>query len=80
MDAKTEDRSAGCPVNAGRRPRSNRDWWPSQLDVSILHRNSPKSDPMGRDFDYAAEFESLDLDAVMADLKALMAGETPAAG
>ena len=50
----------------------NRDWWPSQLDLSVLARNSSKSDPMGAGFDYAKEFQSLDLDAVSADLRGLM--------
>lgn len=51
---------------------SNRDWWPNQLNLRVLHQNSPKSDPMGKDFDYAQEFKSLDLDAVKKDLYALM--------
>lgn len=68
MDAKTEGK---CPFT-GSRGHSNRDWWPDALDVSILHRNSTLSDPMDVGFDYAKEFKSLDLDAVMADLKKLM--------
>lgn len=68
MDAKTEGK---CPFTGGR-GHSNRDWWPDALDVSILHRNSTLSDPMDAGFDYAKEFKSLDLDAVMADLKKLM--------
>ncbi|MBP6749858.1 MAG: catalase/peroxidase HPI [Xanthomonadaceae bacterium] len=52
--------------------RGNRDWWPNQLNLDILHQRSEKSDPMGADFDYAAEFKTLDLDAVVADLTALM--------
>ncbi len=51
---------------------SNRDWWPNQLSLKILHQNSPVSDPMGKDFDYAGEFKKLDLDAVKKDLYALM--------
>jgi catalase-peroxidase len=70
MDAKTDDKSSGkCPFSAGRR---NRDWWPNALDVSVLHRNSALSDPMGEAFDYAKAFKSLDLDAVIKDLTALM--------
>jgi catalase-peroxidase len=70
MDAKTDDKSAGkCPFARGHR---NRDWWPNQLDVSVLHRNSNLSDPMGEAFDYAKEFKSLDLNAVIKDLHALM--------
>jgi len=67
-----------CPVVHGAGPRStargtsNRDWWPSQLDLQPLHRNSDLSDPMGEAFDYAAEFKTLDLDAVIKDLHALM--------
>ena len=54
-----------------------RDWWPNQLDLSVLARNSPKSDPMGAGFDYAKEFKSLDLNAVVADLRALMTSSQP---
>ncbi len=60
-----------CPV-AHVRGRTNRDWWPEQLDLGVLHARSPASDPLGRDFDYAKEFDSLDLDAVIKDLRALM--------
>src|SRR5438552_11548043 len=61
-----------CPVAHGARGRRNRDWWPDALDISVLHRNSTLSDPMGDGFDYAKEFESLDLDAVIKDLHAVM--------
>jgi catalase-peroxidase len=54
------------------RPRSNRDWWPNQLNLRILNQNSPLVDPMGEGFDYAKEFASLDLAAVKKDLYALM--------
>src|SRR5437868_6752080 len=64
---------AKCPVhhstNSG---PSNRDWWPNQLPLDLLHQHSSKSNPMGGDFDYAKEFKSLDLAAVKADLAALM--------
>ncbi len=73
MDAN--DATAGkCPVMHGAtpRPRANRDWWPDQLNIQVLHQHSPWSDPMGKDFDYAKEFKSLDLDAVIKDLHALM--------
>ena len=64
MDAKTDDKSAGkCPFTGGRGP-TNREWWPDALDVSVLHRNSNLSDPMGKDFDYAKEFKTLDLKAL----------------
>jgi len=61
-----------CPVAHGARAHGNRDWWPEGLDVSVLHRNSGLSDPMGDNFDYAREFQTLDLAAVMQDLRALM--------
>ncbi|HLY04440.1 MAG TPA: catalase/peroxidase HPI [Rhizomicrobium sp.] len=62
-----------CPVAHGdRRGPSNRHWWPNQLDIQVLHHNSKKSDPMGESFDYAREFNSLDLNAVIKDLHALM--------
>ncbi len=56
---------------------SNRDWWPNQLHLGMLHQHSSKSDPMGADFDYAAEFKSLDLEAVVTDLHALMTDSQP---
>jgi len=52
--------------------RSNRDWWPNQLNLGILHQHSAKSSPMEPGFDYAKAFKTLDLDAVVKDLKALM--------
>ena len=52
--------------------RSNRDWWPNQLNLKILHQHSSLSDPMGEDFNYAEEFKKLDLAAVKKDLTALM--------
>ena len=64
--------AAKCPVAHGTRGRRNRDWWPEALDIAVLHRNSNLSDPMGKDFDYAKEFESLDLNAVIKDLHSVM--------
>jgi catalase-peroxidase len=72
-----------CPFNHGAtsatsagqfagRGTSNKDWWPNQLNLKILHQHSAKSNPMGEDFDYAKEFNSLDLEAVRQDLYALM--------
>src|SRR5579859_4407935 len=60
-----------CPF-AGTPAHTNRDWWPNQLDVQILHQHSNLSDPMGEEFDYAKEFKALDLNAVIKDLHALM--------
>ncbi|KAF5885229.1 catalase/peroxidase HPI [Rhizobium sp. PEPV16] len=73
MDNPTD--SAGkCPVAHGNTPRgrSNRDWWPNQLNVQILHQNSGRADPLGQAFDYAEEFKKLDLDGLKKDLHALM--------
>lgn len=72
MDAKTDEGAGKCPFTGGARGRANRDWWPETLDISMLHRNSKLSDPMGKDFDYAKEFKTLDLNAVIKDLHALM--------
>src|SRR3989475_13117575 len=64
---------AKCPFihTAGAGP-SNRDWWPNQLNLKILHQHSSLSDPMGKGFDYAKEFKSLDLATVKKDLVAVM--------
>jgi catalase-peroxidase len=61
-----------CPFPGGKPAHTNRDWWPTQLDLQPLHQNSSLSDPMGKAFDYAKEFKSLDLNAVIKDLHALM--------
>jgi len=60
------------PTMAGGRGTSNVDWWPNQLNLDILHQHSSKSNPMGADFNYAKEFNSLDLEAVKKDLRELM--------
>ena len=70
MDAKVGS-GGGCPVSHNR-PTTNRDWWPSQLNLKMLSQQSSKTNPMGEDFDYAEAFESLDLDAVKQDLFDLM--------
>jgi catalase-peroxidase len=72
MDAKTDDSAGKCPFTGGSRGHRNRDWWPEHLDIGVLHTNAPAADPMGEAFDYAKEFESLDLNAVIKDLHALM--------
>ena len=63
------DNDSKCPVRGA---RSNRDWWPNQLDLKVLHQNPPMADPMGEDFDYAEEFKTLDFDAVRKDIEAVM--------
>ncbi|MCK0120692.1 catalase/peroxidase HPI [Loktanella sp. F6476L] len=74
----TNDSSAKCPVLGGahrhgaKGTTANQHWWPEQLNLRMLHQNTPQGNPMGDDFDYAEEFKSLDIDAVKEDLKALM--------
>jgi len=62
-----------CPVARGvRKSHANVDWWPNQVNLKVLHQHSPLSDPMGKEFNYAEEFKTLDLNAVIKDLHALM--------
>ena len=78
MDGSAPTTGGKCPVmHAGSNAtaaggRSNRDWWPNQLNLSMLHQNPPAGDPMGADFDYAKEFRALDYAALKRDLHALM--------
>ncbi|NUT47592.1 MAG: catalase/peroxidase HPI [Saccharothrix sp.] len=72
-----EEAAGGCPVSAGRvnhptEGGSNRDWWPNRLNLRILRKHTVASDPMGGDFDYAAEFATLDLDALAKDVDAVL--------
>ncbi|MFB3766336.1 MAG: peroxidase family protein, partial [Methanotrichaceae archaeon] len=72
----TDDRNSPVAGSANKQAKgrgtSNRDWWPNQLKIEVLHQHSSKSNPMGEDFNYAKEFKSLDLAAVKKDLAALM--------
>jgi catalase-peroxidase len=70
--SESESPAIPSPTPKAHQPRTNRDWWPNQLDLSMLHRHSPLSNPMGQDFDYAEEFNTLDLDALRLDLIELM--------
>jgi catalase-peroxidase len=79
QDAITEkmESEAQCPVTAGAHRRisgaeANRRWWPNQLNLKVLQQNSPLADPMGKEFNYAEEFKSLDLDALKKDIVELM--------
>jgi len=77
MSAESGEKTGGvCPFGHGagapRKRPGNRDWWPEALSLTSLNQHSPRSNPYGGDFDYGAEFSSLDLDAVIADLHALM--------
>jgi len=69
---KNKSTESKCPFNHGSSAPTNRDWWPNQVDLQVLHQHSDLSDPMGEEFDYAQEFKSLDLNAVIKDLHALM--------
>ncbi|HEY4763264.1 MAG TPA: catalase/peroxidase HPI [Candidatus Sulfotelmatobacter sp.] len=70
---KNKSTESQCPVAHGaRRSYTNTDWWPNQMSLKVLHQHSPLSDPMGQEFNYAEEFKSLDLNAVIKDLHALM--------
>jgi catalase-peroxidase len=70
--SESENPAVPSPTSEVPHPRTNHDWWPNQLDLTVLHRHSPLSDPMGEDFDYAKEFATLDLDALKRDLVELM--------
>lgn len=73
----SESNESKCPFHPTSSGTSNRDWWPNQLRVDLLHQHSSKSDPMGVDFDYAKEFQSLDYAALKNDLTALMTASQP---
>ncbi len=70
--SESENPAIPSPTPETTRPRSNRDWWPNQLDLSVLNQHSPRSDPMGADFDYAEEFKTLDVEALRRDVHELM--------
>ncbi len=76
MTDHNADSASKCPVMGGAPTavgaRSNQHWWPNQLNLRILHQNSPLSDPMGKEFNYTKEFKSLDLDALKKDLHGLL--------
>jgi catalase-peroxidase len=76
MEGHPIEAGAKCPVMHAITPpgrsRSNRDWWPNQLNLAVLHQNAPTTNPLGAAFDYAVEFEKLDLGVVMGDLQELM--------
>ncbi len=71
MENENSPAPSGTPGRTSR-ARSNRDWWPNQLDLTVLHQNPPTADPLGADFSYAARFADLDLTALKADVEAVM--------
>ncbi|MFK0232815.1 catalase/peroxidase HPI [Streptomyces vinaceus] len=70
--SESENPAIPSPTPAPNRPRTNRDWWPNQLDLQVLHQHSPLANPMGEDFDYAKEFATLDVEALKRDVFELM--------
>lgn len=70
--SESENPAIDMPTPATPNPRTNRDWWPNQLDLSVLHQHSPAGNPLGGDFDYAAAFEGLDVDALTQDVRAVL--------
>ncbi len=70
--SESENPAIASPTPTPTRPRTNRDWWPNQLDLQILHQHSSRSNPMDEDFDYAREFATLDVDALKQDVFEVM--------
>ena len=70
--SESENPAIPSPKPKAHAPLTNKDWWPEQIDLSILHAHSSLSNPLGEDFDYATEFEKLDVEALKADLVSLM--------
>ncbi|GGT50825.1 catalase/peroxidase HPI [Streptomyces purpureus] len=70
--SESENPAIPSPEPTATRPKTNRDWWPNQLDLQVLHQHSPRANPMGEDFDYANEFATLDVDALKRDVFEVM--------
>jgi len=70
--SESENPVIPAPTQKSSRPRTNSDWWPNQLDLSVLHRHSPRSNPIGEDFSYREAFKTLDVEALKKDMIALM--------
>ena len=70
--SESENPAIPSPTPKRTRPRTNQDWWPDQLDLSILHAHSPRSNPLGEGFSYAKEFKTLDVEALKQDLIKVM--------
>jgi catalase-peroxidase len=70
--SESENPAISSPKPKAHAPLKNQDWWPEQIDVSVLHAHSSKSNPLGADFDYAEQFATLDVDALERDLTDLM--------
>ena len=70
--SESENPAIPSPEPKPSRPRTNRDWWPNQMDLQVLHQHSPRANPMGEDFDYAEEFRTLDVEALKQDIFEVM--------
>ena len=70
--SESENPVIDAPEPKGHRPRTNQDWWPNQLDLKVLHAHSRVGDPLGADFDYAAEFAKLDVEELKSDIKEVL--------
>jgi catalase-peroxidase len=70
--SESENPSIPSPTPKTRRPRTNRDWWPNQLDLQVLHQHSPRANPLGESFDYASAFAGLDVEALKKDVLQVM--------
>ncbi|MGZ6764666.1 MAG: catalase/peroxidase HPI [Nocardioidaceae bacterium] len=71
-NSESENPVIPAPTAKSGRPRTNQDWWPNQLNLQVLHQHSPRANPMGEDFNYAAEFKTLDVDALKRDVYEVM--------
>src|SRR3954452_17935330 len=72
IHGQTKSSESKCPFTGASASHTNRNWWPNEVDLRGLHQHSTLSDPMGEEFDYTEEFKSLDLNAVIKDLHAVM--------
>src|SRR5690349_16137971 len=70
--SESENPALDSPTPKAHSPRTNKDWWPDQLDLNVLHQHGDASNPLGADFDYAAEFAKLDVDALKSDIAAVL--------
>ena len=70
--SESENPAIPSPQPKAHRPRTNQDWWPNQLDLSVLHQHSPRANPLGASFDYRTEFQNLDVEALKSDVLAVM--------
>ena len=70
--SESENPVIDAPEPKGSRPHTNQDWWPNQLDLSVLHQHSPRGNPLGADFDYKAKFAELDIEELTQDIKQVL--------